>query len=331
MIYLGGSENYVQDCDISQPGIAKGGPLLCTAIVVNPAGGAVYVGNSHLSDFNTGISVQGSENSLTRLFCSNVICECVANGLIIQPKNSNFEIYDVFCSDCIFMQETMSTDETAGVYIDTGGQPNSSVANIFLNNCMSFGWNGPGVQINAGSNIVITGGCYSSNASGKPMSGGIAVTGTAANVTIVGADCTAKLPDPDFPSQPNALAVTAAVEGLYVRGCNFSGYSGIPIYLSSAGTQIEITDCAGYNDQGTVLQQSAHAPTNPITNTSAWANAPNGWFGPVTFYIKGAGAVSIGNATIQYNTHLTDGEYTLSSGEVASVAGTATSFLAIGR
>ncbi|HEY6620327.1 MAG TPA: hypothetical protein VIY68_12335, partial [Steroidobacteraceae bacterium] len=49
MIYLGGSENYVQDCDISQPGIAKGGPLLCTAIVVNPAGGAVYVGNSHLS------------------------------------------------------------------------------------------------------------------------------------------------------------------------------------------------------------------------------------------------------------------------------------------
>ena len=79
MAYLGGSENYIQNCDISLP---TGGPAACTAIVVNPAGGAVYISNTHLSDFAIGIQVKGSPN-LTRLFCSNVICESSANAVII--------------------------------------------------------------------------------------------------------------------------------------------------------------------------------------------------------------------------------------------------------
>ena len=116
------------------------------------------------------------------------------------------------------------SDAAVGVYIDTNDGGNGNVANIFLNNCMSYGWTGPGVQINAGSSIVITGGRYSSNATMMSTSGGIAITGTAANVTIVGADCTSKLPQAEFGSQPYALSITAAVEGLYVRGCNFGPY-----------------------------------------------------------------------------------------------------------
>ncbi len=331
MIYLGGSENYVDNCVIRQKEISTGGPTGCTGIVVEPAGGAIYITNCHISYFTTGIWVLGGGSNLTHLYCSNLFCESWTTSLLIQPISGG-TIYQVFCDDCAFSKETASTDSTAtGVIIDTNGGENSNVSDIFLNNCMCYHWNGPGVKINAGQSIVITGGRYGSNAiaQGMTTSGGIAITGTAANVTISGADLSGLVtsPSPGYATQPYALSITAVVGGLYVRGCNLTGNTSGPLYTSGAGTQIEITDCAGYNDLGTVLQNTIPPPTNPISNTSRWTNAPNGWFGPIAFYVQGAGNVTIdGN-----NTHLTDGGYTLSPGETASIAGTAAHFLAIGK
>jgi hypothetical protein len=133
----------------------------------------------------------------------------------------------------------------------------------------------------------------------------------------------------EFGLQPYALSITGAAAGLYVRGCNFTQYgSSGPVYSSASGAVVEITDCAGYNDLGMVLQNTIPPPANPITNTSHWADVPQGWFGPITFYVQGAGNVTIdGN-----NTHLSDGGYTLSPGESASIAApTPAHFLAVGK
>lgn len=322
MVYLGGSENFIESCDISQKAVDSGGPTGCTAVVVQPAGGLICIANTHLSDFTTGILVYGGGSNLTRLFGSNIICESWANAVIIKPTNSSGTIYDVFFDDCLFAEvPDGSTEPSAvGVYIDTNGGLNSNVANIFLNNCLVYGWSGSGVQINAGENIVITGGRYGSNATAMATTGGgIAVTGTAANVTIDAADCTPIVPGQG--TQLNGIFITAAVAGLYVRGCNLTGYgSSGPIYTSSAGTQIEITDCAGYNDMGTVLQH-AGMPPSTISNTAL------GYYGPIAFYVSTTGTVTIGS----YNTYLSSGGFTLSPGQTASVGGTVSHFLAVGQ
>ncbi len=111
----------------------------------------------------------------------------------------------------------------------------------------------------------------------------------------------------------------------FIRGCDASSYSsyGAAIHVLSGETTIEVTDCAGYNDRGSnaVLQNTIPPPANPISNISF------GYYGPIAFYVKGAGNVTIdGN-----NTNLTDGGYTLAPGESASIAGTATHFLAVGK
>ena len=303
-----------------------------------PAGAdGVFISDTHISEFTIGIDIPGSGFNLIQARISDVMVESWTYGVRIAPSSSAGQIYQVFFSDCIFQMQPDSSEPNAiGVLIDTDGGALSNVSDIFLNNCMCYRWSGPGVQINVAQNIVITGGRYGSNATSQPSSGGIAITGAAVNVTVTGADCSPEVPNPaggTFGAQPHALSVTAAVEGLYVRGCNFMGYtSSPPVYASGAGTQVEITDCAGYNDQGTILQSGTTSPAT-IKNTIAWANVPQGWFGPIAFYITGAGNVSIGNATTQVNTHLTDGGYELSPGEEAVIAnaGNTTHFLAIGK
>ncbi len=337
MVTLGGSENYVDSCDFRQKPRSTGGPAGCTAIVASPGngGGGYYITNTHLSDFTTGIVLQESEN-IAHLFCSNVVCESWTNALVVKPISPNGTIYQVFCGDCVFARTNDSTDTTStGVIVDTNGGPNGNVADIFLNNCMCYQWNGPGVQIHAGQNIVITGGRYGSNATSMSTSGGIAITGTAASVTVSGADITMKIPNPLFGNQPYAISITAAVAGLYVRGCNLTGYPGNtgPLYLSSAGTQIEITDCAGYNDLGLVLSGPGAPPTGTFQNYSSWPHATSGWFGPIAFYISGGGVAHILIDTV--NTGLAMGGFTLSPGETAAIVPTippaTPSFVAVGK
>jgi hypothetical protein len=186
---------------------------------------------------------------------------------------------------------------------------------------------------------VVAGGRYGKDATDNSMttSGAIAVTGPAVRVLILGADCSGKIPDynsqpPASNQQPYGISVTGAVVDMQVRGCDLTNTK-TGALNAVAGSDLRVTDCDGYNDQGTILQSSVPPPANPITNKSPWANASQGWFGPVAFYITGAGNVSIGNATTQVNTHLSDGGYELSPGEEAIIAtpGNATHFLAIGK
>jgi hypothetical protein len=323
MVTFSGSQDYVHNCVIRQaPGLT--GPMDCTGIVITSASEA-YVSNTHISDFGIGIDIQGGGGNPLHARFTNVDCEAWSYGARIRSGVAEQIVYQVFFSDCTFKMENGSEDlEATGIYIDTNGANNSYVSDIFISNCMCYEWNGPGLQINAGQNIVITGGRFGSNALLTSTSAGISITGTAANVTINGADCTPTVPG--LSSQPYAIAISAAVAGLYLRGCNLTGYgtSG-PLNLNSPGTEIEMTDCAGYNDLGTVLQTTPR--TGAFSNTGAWTNAPNGWFGPVAFYVISNGDVSFGTN----NTFLTQGEFTLSAGQTASIGGTIVHFLAIGK
>jgi hypothetical protein len=224
------------------------------------------------------------------------------------------KIYQVYFSDCSFGAASGSADtSSAGVIIDTAGEDNSYVSDIFLNNCMCYGWNAAGVTVNRGQNVVITGGRYGSN---KHMStgAGISITGTAANVTVSGADLTPVVAG-GFPTQPFALAITAAVAGLYVRGCNMTGYSPSPISASGAGTAIEITDCGGYNDQGVHV-----SPGAGLTSGSSFNGATFGYYGPIVFYTW-AGTSPISQVAIQgNNTHLTSGTFLVAAGSAAFAA-----------
>jgi hypothetical protein len=317
MVYFNGTENYIDSCIISQQprdDTTDPGPTGCIGVIVQPAG-VFYITNTHISHFTQGIMVLGGPNP-DALYCSNVLCESWSNSLVVKPTSAPGEakIYQVYCDDCFFAMTEGSTDPSAtGVLIDTNGGMNSNVSEIFLNNCMVANWAGPGVQINAGQNIVITGGRYGSNATNEPMSGAIAITGTASNITISGADLT-----PTVPSyggvQPFAISISAAVEGLYVRGCNMTGYSPGPVSVTSTSpvTAAEITDCAGYNDQGTVVSTTAPPSTTPFNGTYAGFSTP--YFGPVTFYARSGTGTIMHIKLNGHDTNLTSGTFSISPG-----------------
>ncbi len=256
----------------------------------------------------------------------------------MKPLASTGVIQQVWFANCTFAREVDSTDVTStGILIDTDTGSSTNVSDISLNDCMSYGWNGPGLQINAGQNIVIAGGRYGSNALSAPTSGGIAITGVTGtavptNITINGADCTSQVASPSYGAQPYAISITVAVAGLYVRGCNLTGYGAAgPVYASSAGTQVEITDCAGYNDQAKILQQPpVPPPSGTFHNYSAWPNATSGWFGRIAFYIWGGNVTHVHIDGVQ--TNLTSGGFELGPGESASIDSNALpAFLAVGK
>lgn len=338
MVTFDGAEEYIDNCVISQQPRSSTddpGPTGCIGVVINTNGAGYYISNTHISDFTQGIVVLGGSN-LTRLFCSNVSCESWTNSLVVEQPTGDLAIEQIYCSDCLFEQSGGSTDTTAsGIVIGASGGSNSAIGEIFLNNCTVFQWPVAGVLVNAGKNIVITGGRYGSNAFNEgSTTGGITIAG-GADVTISGADLTPKLVNPDFPTQAYAIAITAAVNGLYVRGCNMEGYTYPPgpLYLSSPGTQIEITDCAGYNDRGTIV--TIVAPNN---NTNFNGGAYE-YFGPVSFYAANGPNATLTAVKIQgATTPLISGTFTLSPGSTAhatleynSIAGGKPSFLMVGH
>ncbi|HVR45248.1 MAG TPA: hypothetical protein VMT95_01215 [Candidatus Binatia bacterium] len=289
MIFMGGSENYVESCVISQTakGTIPAPPGGCTAINIQPGGGGMYVTNTQISDFDYGITITGGGNNLDHAFISNVHCECNITAVLIQPIDSNEKVYQVFFNSCDFALTTLGTQATPGVLISlaNGGM----IADIFFTNCMSHNWAGPGLQINGGQNISVIGGRFAANATDPSMttSGGIAVTGPAQYVTIIGADCYGQIPkygsEPTpNPVQPYGISVTGAVVAMRVRGCNLNGNASGALYAPTSGMDLQVSDCAGYNDQHPILNGN-NAPTlgNPLSASTC--STP--YYGPsvVTF------------------------------------------------
>ncbi len=67
-----------------------------------------------------------------------------------------------------------------------------------------------------------------------------------------------------------------------IRGCNVTGYSAGSVFqFNSPDASLAITDCAGYNDQGTLLDPGV-LPAGQVTFSSASLK----YYGPVVLYVK---------------------------------------------
>lgn len=188
------------------------------------------------------------------------------------------------------------------------------------------------MQIDAGSNVEILGGYYSCNATlqespPSPAQAGISISSGAANVRIIGAACNNSI-EGEPTSQEYGISVTApaaAVPNVLIRGCDLTGNLSDPIYISNPAP-VQVTNCAGYNDQATVI-------TTIVTGSSPLtiSNALFKYYGPIAFYVSGGSSVSI---TIDGRlTGLTSGGFTLAPGESTVLAWGATppSFLLVGK
>jgi hypothetical protein len=318
-----------------------------------------FISNTHVSHFQTGVQILGGTQEA---FLTNVHVDAFYTAVVIVPNANTGQIYEVHLSNCTLSLGNDSDAQTSGVIIGTDGGLNTNVSAIFLDNCSVLGFENAGLEIDGGQNIVVTGGQYASNGQNPDstpyIGAGIAITG-GTQITISGADCSGisyywkNVLETGSTTQPYGITVNNTASNvtivgcnlrgnatngivvaneaeffptdIFIRDCNVSGYSsyGMAIKVLGGETSVEATDCAGYNDlgSGAVLQSTIPPPANPISNVSF------SYFGPIAFYVKGAGAVTIDGV----NTNLTDGGYTLGPGETASIAGTATHFLAVGK
>ncbi len=282
MVSLSGVENFVAECVIFQSNNA----IDCIGISFLANNNAYFVSNTHISDIYTGISITGGgPEGLNGIYVSEVLINAVQNAVIIEPSVAGHTIHDIHFTNCTFAATNGSGMKTSGVQINipSGGLA-TDVASIYFTGCSAYGWGNAGIEVDAGQNIVITGGQYSSNGqdpSGTASGAGIAVLG-GSQVTIVGADCSgvnelwkATVPGPP-PPQPYGISVASGVADVVVDACNLTNNETLPLYVPSPGTDLRVTDCAGYNDQTKIVTS--------VSPGSTFSGSSLGYYGPVTFY-----------------------------------------------
>jgi hypothetical protein len=118
---------------------------------------------------------------------------------------------------------------------------------------------------------------------------------------------------------------------VFIRSCNaaqWGDYGSIDATFLVVGSDVlnlEVTDCAGYNDQGAVLVNGTSAPSG------SFSSVIYGYYGPTAFYLA---STSTGTTVkIDGNgTGLTSGGFTLAPGESAEIgSGMIIHFLMVGK
>ena len=264
----------------------------------------------------------GSGTTLTRI--SNCKVDALA-GLTIAPANEGEEIYGVSVTACSFgmIENTTTSSPTWGISIDTAGGSNTKVEGICIADCLVYGYQDAGLQINQGQSISVIGGKYSSNGqnpSSLELGAGIAIIGPCADVRIVGADCSGVFdfwptvqgsPGAPAVTQPYGISVVSGVTDVTVSGCSLTNYATAPLYVPTNGTDLRVTNCMGYNDVETHVTATAPASGVPFSSASY------GYYGPVTFYVYGGSQVSIFVDT--YVTGLASGSFILNPSHEAMI------------
>jgi hypothetical protein len=232
-----------------------------------------------------------------------------------------------------------------------------------------YGFGAAGIEIDSGQNIVISGGQYSSNGQSPPdgqayLAAGIEVLG-GEDITITGADCSgvngawssvvAGATEQAYgiavgEGASDVLIVGCNLTGnltnglyvfeldevtpfnVYVRDCDATGYSAwnVAINIASTATLVQVTNCAGYNDQHVTL-----TTTPPVSGVTFYPYS-FGYRGPIEFYtIQPTGATITAIEIDGTNVQLKSGSFLLVPGESASISWTPTiltiNFVAIGK
>jgi hypothetical protein len=114
----------------------------------------------------------------------------------------------------------------------------------------------------------------------------------------------------DLYNNPIGLRIDSGSTRVYLRDCNASGYGGYAsaISIASALAKVEVTNCAGYNDQATPLTSTAPS------GTFSGVTVAGGYYGPTVFYVTHYDVTIDGQPT-----SLSSGGFTLAPGETAQV------------
>lgn len=301
-IDLGCTQGFVDSCLLRQNVGSYGsppGPAGNIGIRTNGASVA-RITNCQISTFDYGVSIAGG--STNRIWISNSQIEASVTGLTIQPTVNTKSIYGVYVSNTdIKMSQTSTNTAATGVYIDTNGQANSQLQNVNFNDCSVYGWNGSGYTINQGEDINIVGGFCSSNGlnPASTLHGCGVTTGSGVSspneVHLIGVDFNGSY---NFVSgtQPYALGFTASPI-IRATGCIMIGQGTSPVFTTGlTGTPtVQLFNCAGYNDQGTVVSSAG------ISSASGFTLSSLGYYGPGTVYFSGTNTglqVQIGSQTL---------------------------------
>jgi hypothetical protein len=229
-------ETYIAGCIFEAGGL---GYQSGTGLLISQAD-HVRVVNTRIQAFGQAIAVQTPGNA-KRIFFSNVAVYPTSNAvdlgaaLLIQPSLGASVTQAVFVG-CFFLTNlgTMGgTDYTGpGVLLDGSS---GVIDQVRFVSCYACNWNGPGLQINGGSNIEIVGGYFSCNAgfeslpSDSPPPAGIAITAVNVDVSgvrITGAGCT------------NSFYQGTGLSGSPPLGAQQPATQLYGIYVQNAGTGI---------------------------------------------------------------------------------------------
>lgn len=117
----------------------------------------------------------------------------------------------------------------------------------------------------------------------------------------------------DLYGNNQGLYVGSGCASVFIRDNNVTGYSslGAAITFASSLAAIEVTDCAGYNDQDTLVFGPAPPPSGVFSGVSL-----GGYYGPTKFYLTaGVQYVAIDGQP----TALASGAFTLAPGHYAQI------------
>ena len=230
--------------------------------------------NLTIAGLDTGILLSPTtepqnNTSLITIFDCNVGSHLA--GLKLLPKSSSGSgLREVRVHGSSFTQSTEATYTGPGIEIALpSGGSNSQVDTVKLIGVTSQGWKGYGLQVSGGQNIQVIGGTYAGNGANHA---GIAITGTAKNVSMVGVDQPATYPGAT--AQKAALHVSGNPTSVLSKDCTMLGYSGSPLDITGSPPLLVI-NAAGYNDVNTRL----NAGDAPQTPTSA-STSTTPYFGP---------------------------------------------------
>lgn len=116
----------------------------------------------------------------------------------------------------------------------------------------------------------------------------------------------------DLYGNVTGLRIDTGSTRVYVRDCNATGYSSgyaDAVSIAASLTEVEVTNCAGYNDQQALLTSTP--PAGTFSGVSV-----DGYYGPTVFYVTERTVTIDGEAT-----QLSSGGFTLAPGETAELGG----------
>ena len=287
--------------------------------------------NNRLESWGQGIVITpgvGGSDTARKLYFGNVSCFPAGTtdgsaGAAVVIQTSGKDAFEIRFDSCELSPPESSTAYTGGGIVIEPGE-GDVVDQICFVDCHACQWPGPGLNIVGGTNIEVLGGYYSCN--GAPASppttlpsAGIAITGPASGVRIVGAACNdsvfaavesggysfvdesqqygiyvggasdsgatnVRIHSCDLTGNTESgvyvTGANGAPENVFIKHCDLSGVP-TPAHVVTPVTNVQITECPGYNDQGVVVTTAS-----PVLGAH-FNGASNGHYGPVTFTRKG--------------------------------------------